>query len=123
MHIMGIKLFLSSEEILNHVFAAVPKGYDPLDVDEYLDRILADYRTIEKNLLIKAEDISALENKIESLANEVKKLEIENARLRNRLSDIKPTDSVNSDNINYIRRINQLENYLYNNGIDPTSIK
>ena len=52
---MGIKLFLSSEQILNHCFAAVPKGYDPLDVDEYLDRIIADYRTVESNLLIKVE--------------------------------------------------------------------
>ena len=120
---MGIKLFLSSEEILNHVFAAVPKGYDPLDVDEYLDKILSDYRTVEKNLLIRSEEKEALESKIKILTNENKRLEIENARLRNRLSDIKPTDSVNSDNINYIRRINQLENYLYNNGIDPTSIK
>ncbi|MCQ2086993.1 MAG: DivIVA domain-containing protein [Bacilli bacterium] len=120
---MGIKLFLSSEEILNHVFAAVPKGYDPLDVDEYLDRILADYRTVEKNLLIRNEEKEALESKIKQLSNEVKHLEIENARLRNRLSDIKPTDSVNSDNINLIRRINQLEAFLFNKGFDPTSIK
>lgn len=120
---MGIKLFLSSDEILNHCFAAVPKGYDPLDVDEYLDKILADYRTIEKNLLISSEEKKEMEKQIQSLTDEVKRLQIENARLSSRLSDIKPTDRVNGDNINYIRRINQLETFLYNNGFDPTSIK
>lgn len=120
---MGIKLFLSSDEILNHVFAAVPKGYDPLDVDEYLDKILADYRTVEKNLLLKAEEKETLDKRIEELSNEVKRLEIENAKLRSRLSGIKPTDNVNADNINYIRRINQLETFLFNKGFDPTSIK
>ena len=120
---MGIKLFLTSEEILNHVFAAVPKGYDPLDVDEYLDKILADYRTVEKNLLLTAEEKVTMEKQIESLKNDVKDLEIENAKLRSRLSDIKPTDNVNADNINYIRRINQLETFLFNKGYDPTSIK
>lgn len=120
---MKVKLFLSSEEILNHCFAAVPKGYDPLDVDEYLDKILADYRTIEKNLLISFEEKELLDKKIEALSNEVKRLEIENARLSSRLSDIKPTDKVNADNINYIRRINQLEAFLYKEGFDPTTIK
>ena len=120
---MGIKLFLSSEEILNHRFAAVPKGYDPLDVDEYLDRILADYRTVERNVLIKAEEQEALEKRIESLQNDLKRLEIENAKLNSRLSDIKPTDNVNADNIDYIRRINQLEAFLYKEGYDPRIIK
>ena len=120
---MGIKLFLSSSEILNHVFSAVPKGYDPLDVDEYLDKIISDYRVVESNLLIKKEEKETLEKRIEFLTNEIKRLEIENARLNSRLSDIKPTDSVNSDNIKYIKRINQLETFLYKEGYDPTSIK
>ena len=72
---MGLKLFLSSEQILNHRFAAVPKGYDPLDVDEYLDRIIADYRTVESNLLIKTEEQEALEKRIELLQNEIKRLQ------------------------------------------------
>jgi DivIVA domain-containing protein len=120
---MGIKLFLSSEEILNHRFQAVPKGYDPLDVDEYLDRILADYRTVERNILMKAEEQEALEKRIESLQNDLKRLEIENAKLSSRLSDIKPTDNVNADNIDYIRRINQLEAFLFKEGYDPRIIK
>lgn len=123
MSVMGSKLFLSSEEILNHRFAAVPKGYDPLDVDEYLDRILADYRTVEKNLLISSEEKETLDKQIHDLTEEVKRLQIENARLSSRLSDIKPTDRVNGDNINYIRRINQLEAFLYKNGLDPTQVK
>ena len=120
---MGIKLFFSSDQILNHYFAAVPKGYDPLDVDEYLDKIIADYRTVEANFLVKAEEQKALEKRIESLQNEIKRLEIENAKLSSRLSDIKPTDNVNADNINYIRRINQLEAFLYKEGYDPRIIK
>lgn len=120
---MGIKLFLSSEEILNHVFVAVPKGYDPLDVDEYLDRILADYRTVESNLLLKKEEADALQKKIESLSNEVKRLEIENVTLKDKLSNIKPSDKVSSDNINLIKRINQLEVFLYHEGFDPKTIK
>ena len=104
-------------------FPNVPRGYDPLYVDEYLDRIIADYRTVESNLLIKTEEQEALEKRIEFLQNEIKRLEIENAKLSSRLSDIKPTDNVNADNIDYIRRINQLEAFLYKEGYDPRIVK
>lgn len=120
---MKIKLFLSSEEILNHTFAAVPKGYDPLDVDEYLDHILADYRTVEKNVLIQKEELEALNKRVEQLTAGIKRLEVENTTLKQKFSNIKPTDNVTTDNINLIKRINQLELFLYHQGIDPKTIK
>ena len=39
---MDIKLSLNSKEILEKEFRGVPRGYDPLEVDEFLDKILSD---------------------------------------------------------------------------------
>ncbi len=46
---MAIKLVLSSKEILNKTFKVAPKGYNAFEVDEFLDKILRDYKTIESN--------------------------------------------------------------------------
>ena len=38
-------------------------------------------------------------------------------------SNVKPTDAVNDDNINLIKRINILEKFLWRNGFNPDNIK
>ena len=52
---MAIKLVLSSEEIGNKVFKGVPRGYDPYEVDKFLDSIIADYEKVETNYLASQE--------------------------------------------------------------------
>lgn len=120
---MAIKLVLSAEEIGNKVFKGVPRGYDPYEVDKYLDQIISDYERMEANCLLAKEELENLNKKIANLEKEKKNLELELGRFKTKYSNIKPSDNVTDDNINLIKRINALERFLWQNGFNPSTIK
>lgn len=117
------KLKLNSEEILNKVFSASYIGYDSLEVDDFLDSIIDDYVYIEKEMSILAKQNEVLERKISSLENANKLLEVELTKYKNRFDGISENTSVSSENIQYLKRINTLEKYLFEHGIDINKIK
>lgn len=120
---MAIKLKLNSQEILETKFPNVPRGYDPLFVDEYLDRIIRDYKTVEENNLVDDFELRNYKEKIASLEREINELKISNSRYESRLKDINENDDVSIGNIDLIKRINQLEKFLYQHGYSPDKIK
>ena len=44
---MDKKINFTSKELLNKRFSNTPRGYDPLEVDKVLDKIIEDYETYE----------------------------------------------------------------------------
>ena len=120
---MAIKLTLTSKEILEKVFQGAPRGYDPYQVDEFLDKVLKDYVEIESNFLMKKEEIDALNAKVESLKKEKQQLEIELGKYKERFSNIKASDVVTSDNIDLIKKVNKYETFIYKMGYNPHTIK
>ena len=120
---MAIKLKLNSKEILEMKFPNVPRGYDPLYVDEYLDKIIRDYKLVEANYLVETNAIDSLNEKIAELEKTITELKIENSKYASRLKDINENDNVNADNIDLVRRINVLEKFLYQHGYMPDQIK
>ena len=120
---MAIKLNLNSKEILEMKFNNVPRGYDPLSVDEYLDRIIRDYKIVEANYLVEATEVDSLKSRIAALEKELQELKIENEKYASRLKDINENDNVTVDNIDLVKRINVLEKFLYQHGYIPSQIK
>ena len=120
---MAIKLVLSAEEIYNKVFPISPRGYDAFQVDEFLDRILKDYETLEANHLMSAEEINMLNERIAQLEKQNKGLEIEIGKYKNRFSNVKTSDNVTEENIHLIKKINAYEKFLWNHGYNPSTIK
>lgn len=120
---MAIKLSLKAQEILDKTFPAVPRGYDPLLVDEYLDRIIKDYQVVENNVLEEVSTIEKLQQEIEKLKQEKYELEIENGKYKERFSNVKPTDNVTTDNFDLLKKINKYETFLYKMGYNPNTIK
>ncbi len=120
---MAIKLTLNSKEILEKEFNNVPRGYDPLSVDEFLDKIRRDYKVVEANFLVERRDIENLRDKINKLEAENEELKIQVSKYESRLKDIRETDVVSMDNIELIKKINRYEKYLYQHGIIPETIK
>lgn len=120
---MAIKLNLNSKEILEMKFPNVPRGYDPLYVDEYLDKIIRDYKLVETNCLVESNEIDLLKSKIASLEKELQNIKIENEKYASRLKDINENDNVTVDNIDLVKRINVLEKFLYQHGYIPSQIK
>lgn len=120
---MAIKLTLTAKEILDKSFPGVPRGYDPLLVDEFLDKIIKDYVTVENNVLDEASVIAKLTQEVEKLKKEKQDLEIENGKYKERFSNIKATDNVTADNIDLIKKINKYEKFIYQMGYNPKNIK
>ena len=120
---MAIKLVLSAEQIGNKIFKGVPRGYDPYEVDKYLDQIIMDYEKVEQNLLLSQSEMDVLNRKIARLEEDKKGLELELGRYKTKYSNIKPTDNVTDDNLDLLKRINTLERFLWQNGYNPDNIK
>lgn len=121
---MAIKLTLCSKEILATVFSGAVRGYNPLEVDSFLDNVIRDYQIIESNYLITKSDIENMQKKIDELEGKNQQLEIENKRYETRFEGIRDNDkSVSADNINLVKRISALEKFLWKQGFNPNTIK
>lgn len=127
---------LTTKEILNKKFTKDVKGYDALEVDDFLDHIIKDYQVFQAE--IARRDAALLEMQKQALARpaqntsselaEAKKrihdLELENASYKNKLAGISSADpNLNAQNINYIKRIQALELFVWQLGYDPRTLK
>ena len=120
---MAITLVLSAEKIGEKVFKGVPRGYDPYEVDKFLDQVILDYEKVETNYLMSKEEIDELNLKIKKLEEERRFFELELGKLKTKYANVKPGDNVNDGNIQLIKRINVLEKFLWQNGFNPNNIK
>ena len=120
---MAPKLTKTSQEILEKKFDGAPRGYNPLQVDEFLDSIIKDYLIIESNVLANKEDIDKLKEQVAKLKEDKQKLEIELGKYKERFANLKPSDNVTSDNLELLKKINRYETFLYRMGYDPNTIK
>lgn len=57
----SLKINLSSTEILNKLFKKKTRGYDPVQVNEYLDQVAQDYASFEKTFSDMTNYINVLE--------------------------------------------------------------
>ena len=120
---MAVKLVLSSDQISEKFFKAVPRGYDPYEVDKFLDRVMHDYEKIEANQLLTNEEFEKLNAKIKTLEKEKADLELQVGRLKTKYAGVKEGDKVTDDNLDLIKRIRKLETFLWQNGFNPNNIK
>lgn len=94
-----MKLIHSADEILHRDFEYKMRGYDQAEVDQFLDEIINDYKTFER---------------------EVRKLEEENKRLRLRLEEAEEENIHNSKsqtqtvtNFDILKRLSNLEKEVF----------
>ena len=120
---MAAKLNLTSQKILDEVFPGVPRGYDPLLVDQFLDKILQDYQIIEANELIDKQEIENLRKELERLKKENFELTVENGKYKNSFGNIKERPGVTRDNMELIKTIDKYEKFLFAHGYDINDIK
>lgn len=118
-----MKLALTSQQLLLKVFPEAIYGYDPLGVDEFLDLVINDYKEVEKNHLLTKSEMMLLNSRLEKLRGENENLLVENKSLKKRLDGIKDSDTPNKNNIDLIKRIRKLENFLWKHGFNPDEIK
>ncbi|MBO8427374.1 MAG: DivIVA domain-containing protein [Firmicutes bacterium] len=116
-----MKLQLSSKDILNKTFKKNTKGYDPNEVDSFLDKILSDYRMIDGVM-------KGLESQIDQLKKDNQNLRVELSKKDAELSGnhnqfLANPDIVRLDNLDLLKKISKYEKKFYQMGVDPSKIK
>ena len=114
---------LNAKMILEKTFVPHGNGYDPDEVDAFLDQVIRDYRAFENYYQESKRYTISLETSLRQAKEKIQSLEVENASYSSRLSGVKDSSEVNSTNIAYINRIRRLETELYKRGVDPNLIK
>ena len=103
---MPDKIVLTSRDILEKEFKIDTRGYCMQEVDRFLDVIIKDYEemnTIIKNLAKEKQEL--VEDNI-GLKQEVLKL-------RTKLDVLSDSNGVGSSNADVLRRLSNLEKYIY----------
>ena len=119
---MAKELNFDSKSLYKKKFKTAERGYDPLEVDETLDRIIEDYRVIESTSSID----------VNKLLDEIARLKKENARISDELSKVQgkfkylPKDlkEIHIDNYELLLRIGKLEAIIKEKlNMNPDDIK
>ena len=76
------KSFLTAREILEKDFPLAPKGYEPQEVDQFLDLVIKDYVEFD--------------NAKKRLLSEIKLLETDNAKLKSEIRNLKASLEIES---------------------------
>ncbi|KRK34308.1 cell division regulator GpsB [Loigolactobacillus bifermentans] len=101
-------LNLTTQDILNKEFKTKMRGYDPTEVDEYLDQIIKDYS---------------------AYADEIDRLTSDNQRLRSKNDELQKQVTVNKDvqsaqpnptvtNFDILKRLSNLERHVFGAKLD-----
>ncbi|WP_434414587.1 DivIVA domain-containing protein [symbiont of Argiope bruennichi] len=106
------ELLFSPEQILEKHFSVVLKGYSPIEVDDFLDKIIEDYRTFYSLITEYEKELFILKDKLNKSLIEHKKLSEENEILAHNQEKI---ESEKFDNLNLIKRVSRLEKLISKN--------
>lgn len=119
---MDKKLNFSTQELLDIKFNNCPQGYDPLQVDQTLDKIIEDYEKISSSSPV---DIEKIAKELEELRNENLQLKMELEKERNKWKYVsKDHKDIHIDNYELLQRIGRLEMYINEKmNINPDDIK
>lgn len=118
-----MKLSLSSRDILEKEFKKNVKGYDPLEVDEFLDKVLQDYRIIDDVVINLNNKVEQLQKQLGALQRDYDDLEVSSNSQIQRKSTFAVNDYSRLDNLELLKKIGAYENKLYQMGVDPSKIK
>lgn len=66
---------LNAKAILDKQFNVDLKGYAPREVDEFLDKVIADYQTYDETIRELGESLRNYENQVEQLKAKIAELE------------------------------------------------
>lgn len=101
------KLELTPEAILDKNFKVDFKGYDPAEVDGFLDVVLNDYDRMERN-------VQELLEIVASLQDEIKRLHDENVELQGKQKAFDLSNTTSYSSVDLLKRLSRLEEKVYN---------
>ena len=99
------KIILTPQDILEKEFKFNARGYNPQEVDKFLDIIIKDYTEFNATMKALVKENKALLEENNRLKNEQRKLK--------ELQNINDNSKNNVNNVDILRRLSQLEKIVY----------
>ncbi len=115
---MANKLNYDSKSLLNIKFSADQKGYDSLEVDQTLDKVIQDYQTLNTQINELSDKFEKQKGKADELKKEVDRLTFELASLQKKFDALKKVSNVNGDNYTLVNKVAAYERVLHRKGIN-----
>lgn len=119
----NLKLLLDSSKVYHKEFVGTKPGYDAMQVDSFLDIVIKDYESFETYQQDCEKEISQLNQKLDVLNKQLSEVEIENVKLKNKVSGIASNTEASLNNVELLKRIDKLEKALSRAGINPNTIE
>ena len=115
---MANKLNYDSKSLLNIKFSPDQKGYDSLEVDQTLDKIIQDYQTLNASIDELSDKFEKQKAKTDELKAEVDRLTFELASLQKKFDALKKVSNINDDNYTLVNKVAAYERVLHRKGIN-----
>lgn len=101
----------SARDILQKEFKTKVRGYDPIEVDEFLDNVIKDYEAYNQELLALKEENHRLVNKVDQLTQN-------QATLSRMKQDAPKTTAVT--NFDILKRLSNLEKHVFGSKLEES---
>lgn len=104
---------LTTKDILQKEFKSAMRGYNVAEVDEYLDMIIRDYESYQK-------DLSYLQSENERLMSRVDELTKQAVLAKPTQSNV-PSVGSGVTNFDILKRLSNLEKHVFGSKLDETN--
>ena len=102
---------LSIDDIFNKEFSVDFKGYSPIEVDQFLDTVMADYKAYDDMIAELGERLAEYEKQIASL--KAKLIEAEGQNMSRTMTVSTPSTMSNNTQVDILKRIARLEQEVF----------
>ena len=121
-----MKTNLTTEKILDKKFEKDVKGYNALEVDKFLDLIIADYKVLLGEISKLKDEVFSLKRENETLKVDIRDKETVISIEKSKLAVLEKNKNYSAeqlDPIDLLQRCGKYEVKLSELGVDPSKIK
>ena len=115
---MANKLNYDSKSLLNIKFSPNQKGYNPLEVDQVLDKIIKDYETLNNAIIEIASKVEQQKGQYDKLKEDFDRVTVQMATLQKKYDALKRVSNVTDDNYTLVNKVAAYERVLHRKGIN-----
>ena len=115
---MANKLNYDGKSLLNIKFSPDQKGYDPLEVDQVLDKIIKDYETLNSTINELVDKLQQQKGQYDKLKEEFDRVTVQLATVQKKYESLKRVSNVTDDNYTLINKVAAYEKVLHRKGVN-----
>ena len=115
---MANKLNYDGKSLLNIKFSPNQKGYNSLEVDQVLDKIIKDYEFLTSTINELVEKAEQQKSKYDDLKKEFDRVTLQLATVQKKFDALKRVSNVTDDNYTLVNKVAAYERVLHRKGVN-----